>query len=49
MKKEKKVVLKKSVGHQMPLWKNSRKYQALDHFNIPTTYSSMVLYLFYIS
>lgn len=37
--KEKKVVLKKSVCKQTPLWKNLRKYQALDYFNIPMTCS----------
>ncbi|XP_001949102.3 gamma-tubulin complex component 2 [Acyrthosiphon pisum] len=37
--REKKVVLKKSVCKQTPLWKNLRKYQALDYFNIPMTSS----------
>lgn len=43
MKKSKKAVLKKHIDNQTPLWKNLRKYQALDYFNIPTThtYSSM--------
>ncbi|XP_050059565.1 gamma-tubulin complex component 2-like [Aphis gossypii] len=35
--KEKKIILKKSVSKQTPLWKNLRKYQALDYFNIPIT------------
>ncbi|VVC35810.1 Hypothetical protein CINCED_3A025111 [Cinara cedri] len=37
--KEKKIILKKSVYNQTPLWKNSRKYQALDYFSMPMTYS----------
>jgi len=42
--KEKKVVLKKSVCKQTPLWKNLRKYQALDYFNIPMTCYSMIIH-----
>lgn len=43
MKKEKKVVSKKIVSNQTPLWKDSRKYQALDFFDIPSIYSSMII------
>jgi len=41
--REKKVALKKSVCKQTPLWKNLRKYQALDYFNIPMTNSGMII------
>lgn len=43
--KDKKLVLKKNLSNQFPLWKNTRKYQALDYFNIPITTSSMIILL----
>jgi hypothetical protein len=45
--KDKKLVLKKSVCNQLPLWKNIRKYQALDYFNIPVSSFSMIILFYY--
>lgn len=45
--KEKKVVLKKNVySNQTPLWKDIRKYQSLDYFNISVTRPSTLVLRF---
>lgn len=41
--RDKKLVLKKSICNQIALWKNIRKYQALDFFNLPISSSSMII------
>lgn len=43
--KEKNLVVKNKLCNQTPLWKHLRKYEALDHFNIPITYSSTIFIL----
>lgn len=44
LKKENKVISKQSICNQTTLWKNSRKYQALDYFTIPTCFGIFIFF-----